>query len=58
MLVSTEKRLGLIAASTLTVAALFLMSEQNNLAQYALNSVTQHAQMVQTLASAPLLDVR
>lgn len=50
MLASTEKRLGIIAASALTAASLLLMSQQHPLATYKVAETVLPGPALQTLA--------
>lgn len=53
MLASTEKRLGLIAASALTAASLLMMSQQHPMTTYQ-GATTTLTTVVQTAAEANL----
>ncbi|MGU3574226.1 hypothetical protein ACLBWZ_01740 [Brucellaceae bacterium C25G] len=56
MLVSTEKRLGLIAASALTAASMLLMSQQHPLMTYKVTEISQPAQLVLTPMNAAMTE--
>ena len=55
MLASTEKRLGLIAASALTAASLLMMSHQHPMTTYKV-AATPVTAVVQTVAKTTLSD--
>ncbi|MFK4825102.1 hypothetical protein ACI0FM_09985 [Paenochrobactrum sp. BZR 588] len=58
MLASTEKRLGIIAASALTAASLLMMSQQHPLTTYKVAEIVSPMPAVQTLADATSADIQ